>query len=143
MSNVVKGAAGGASTGATLGSIVPGVGTVIGGAIGAVAGGIGGAFKDKKAKTGARNQQAAQGAAAAAQMAAPESKKTNALQDMLNAGRRARLAREMAPDGENSFTSRVRRKLTEEQGDPAFQGYRDKTIDDVQFKAPDAAAGIL
>ena len=100
MSNIVKGAAGGAATGATLGSIVPGVGTVIGGAIGAVA-------------------QSAQRPV--------DAPKTRSMQDMLAAGRRARLAREMAADGENGFEARVRRKLTAEEKDPAIRGYRDAT----------------
>jgi hypothetical protein len=127
MSNIAKGAATGASTGATLGSIVPGVGTVIGGAIGAVAGGIGGAFKDKKENKDAEAQRFAAGQQAAAQSAQQTAAmpKTRSMQDMLTAGRRARLAREMAPEGESSFEARVKRKLTAEEKDPAIQGYRD------------------
>jgi hypothetical protein len=143
MSNIAKGAATGASTGAAIGSIVPGVGTLIGGAVGAVAGGLGGAFKDKKEKKVAEDQQLAQGTAAAARMASPDAPRTTALQDMMQAGRRARLAREMAPYGGSSFDARVRRKLTAEQKDPALRDYRDKTIDDVKFKSPDMAEGIL
>jgi|21_taG_2_1085346.scaffolds.fasta_scaffold00153_2 hypothetical protein len=129
MSNIAKGAATGASTGATLGSIVPGVGTVIGGAIGAVAGGIGGAFKDKKTKKDAEAQQLAAGQQMAAQSAQRpvDAPKTRSMQDMLAAGRRSRLAREMAADGENGFEARVRRKLTAEEKDPTIRGYRDTT----------------
>lgn len=130
MSNVVKGAAGAASTGATLGSIIlPGIGTAIGAGLGAIAGGIGGAVADKKTKKGAEAQQLAAGQQMAAQSAQRpvDAPKTRSMQDMLAAGRRARLAREMAADGENGFEARVRRKLTAEEKDPAIRGYQDAT----------------
>lgn len=128
MSNIAKGAASGASTGATLGSIIlPGIGTAIGAGLGAIAGGAGGAAADKKTKKAEEAQRFAAGQQAAAQRAqqSEAAPKTRSMQDMLAAGRRARLAREMAPEGENSFEARVKRKLTAEEKDPALRDYRD------------------
>jgi uncharacterized protein YcfJ len=128
MSNIAKGAATGASTGATLGSIIlPGIGTAIGAGVGAIAGGVGGAATDKKQKKDAEAQRLAAAQQSVAQRAqqSADMPKTRSMQDMLAAGRRARLAREMAPYGENSFDARVKRKLTAEEKDPAIQGYRD------------------